>query len=171
MNYSASTNMFRAEAKSGSNIAKTNAHSGFSQMNTHLVAYQTFCSHASLAPAAVSVLSHLCVDEQQTYMHTLCPTTQIYMKIWVDIFLSAGYQRALIEASYICSIHLKESKYMGVQGASFFALLHQVIMEWVIQPSGKSCVKRQTEYANTPDPTDTQALDATLRWDNRKINL
>lgn len=40
-------------------------------------------------------------------------------------------------------IHLKESEYTGVWGASFCALLHGAIMEWVIQPSGKCSIRRQ----------------------------
>lgn len=68
----------------------------------------------------------------------------------------------------VWGIQLGECKCTGAQGASFFVLLHRVFMEWVIQPSGKCSIRRQTESVPTCwAPAQTQTLDATLRWDYR----
>lgn len=126
---------------------------------------------------------HTCMcDDVHAQIHTISQNTQLSF----DIFLSARYQRALIHnvllsaAARVCSIrvgacwwwwgvvegiHLKESEYTGVWGASFFALLHRVIMEWVIQPSGKCSIRRQMQSVPTGQAPHTQPLDATRRQD------
>lgn len=136
------------------------------------------------------VFSHVCIRCIHGHSDTLCQTHKsIYILKKKQSQLIFSYQldikepRSITRRHACChsglqhwwgggdggvrGIHLKESEYTGVWGASFCALLHRAIMEWVIHPSGKCSIRRQTKSVPTcPAPTRTQTFEATMRKDN-----
>lgn len=162
--YSTSTNILRAEANSGSNITKTNAHSG--------ILVKWTCAQWHIKHSAVMQLQ--CVFSH-TWSHIASDNTIHTMRIWADIFLSAGYQWALIQSRLRAAAEwgglrnpFERIWIYGSPGSIIFcsaASSHHGV--------GDSAERKELyqeadkERANTPAPTDPPTWDATLGRDYR----